>query len=146
LDYSPIRLQVIDEADRLLAQSFQGWLAQVLAATGPSSAQASIPNPVISSNYLMDFMTPDALAPTFSNSLSSNISSFFLEPKESSCQKLLFSATLTSDPGKITSLNLRNPKYFIVQGRAEKDADADLLDVVMEKFTMPETLKVRPVA
>ena len=94
----------------------------------------------------MDFMTPDGLAPTLNNSLSSNISSFFLEPKESSCQKLLFSATLTSDPGKITSLNLRNPKYFIVQGSAEKNSDTDLLNVVMEKFTMPDTLKVRPLA
>ncbi|KAF5326822.1 hypothetical protein D9619_004453 [Psilocybe cf. subviscida] len=141
LSLQHLRFLVIDEADRLLAQSFQGWLAQVLAATHPGSAKAIVSDSVTSSNSLMDFMTPDGLAPTFSDGFPSNISSFFLEPKESSCQKLLFSATLTSDPGKITSLNLRKPKYFIVQGRTDKDSDSDLLDVVMEKFTMPETLK-----
>ena len=33
-----MRPQVIDEADRLLAQSFQGWLSTVLAATTQSNA------------------------------------------------------------------------------------------------------------
>lgn len=67
------------------------------------------------------------------------------EKRESSCQKLLFSATLTRDPAKIAALNLREPKYFVVQGQrvAEKGEQEGVLDFVMEKFSMPATLTVR---
>lgn len=80
-----------------------------------------------------------------------------LEKKHPSCQKLLFSATLSSfarDPGKIATLELRKPKYFIVQtARAstssvgdkigdEAEAEGAVMDIVTEKFTMPATLKV----
>lgn len=68
-----------------------------------------------------------------------DIPTFYMERKESSCQKLLFSATLTRDPGKIAALDLRDPKYFIVQGNK---GDSEPVNLVMEKFTMPATLKV----
>ena len=62
------------------------------------------------------------------------------EPRHSSCQKLLFSATLTSDPGKIASLGLRDPKYFIVR---ETTTDAmSSHHVVPENFSMPANLTV----
>jgi ATP-dependent RNA helicase DDX51/DBP6 len=54
----------------------------------------------------------------------------------------LFSATLTRDPGKISALELRNPKYFIVQGSEKETVGREVLDVVIEKFSMPSTLKV----
>jgi ATP-dependent RNA helicase DDX51/DBP6 len=50
---------------------------------------------------------------------------------------LLFSATLTRDPGKVAALELRDPKYFVVQNPAKGSSD-----VVMEKFSMPATLTV----
>ena len=62
------------------------------------------------------------------------------EPKHSSCQKLLFSATLTSDPGKIALLGLRNPKYFVVRETVTGAADDRL--VVSESFSMPTNLTV----
>ena len=72
------------------------------------------------------------------------IPSFPLETKQSSCQKLLFSATLTRDPGKIVALRLRNTKYFIVQGSKKgSGTGGGVLDIVMEKFSMPSTLTVR---
>lgn len=62
------------------------------------------------------------------------------EPMHSSCQKLLFSATLTSDPGKIASLGLRDPKYFVVR---EIVSDAtDTHHAVSENFSMPTNLTV----
>ena len=67
------------------------------------------------------------------------------EKRESSCQKLLFSATLTRDPAKIAALNLREPKYFVVQGQGkggEKGGEG-VLDFVMERYSMPATLSVR---
>ncbi|KAL0954606.1 hypothetical protein HGRIS_003566 [Hohenbuehelia grisea] len=140
-----LRFLVIDEADRLLAQSFQDWLAQVLAATRPPQrALSERPPRGPASDAPRDFVasTPDSLAPAFLHLLSiPDIPCFLTEKKESSCQKLLFSATLTRDPGKIAALDLRNPKYFVVQGaRSTDEEDASMLDVAMEKFTMPESL------
>ncbi|KAK0204766.1 DEAD-domain-containing protein [Desarmillaria ectypa] len=138
-----LRYLVIDEADRLLAQSFQDWLAQVLLATRPSkSVRGNLPD-------MLDFDTPapipyhNAIAPAFHPFHSSILDgpNYVYEPKETSCQKLLFSATLTRDPSKIAVLELRDPKYFVVHSsRPGKDASSGLLDMVMEQFTMPESL------
>lgn len=62
------------------------------------------------------------------------------EPRHSSCQKLLLSATLTSDPGKIASLGLRDPKYFIV--RETTALAVEVRHVVLEGFSMPANLTV----
>jgi ATP-dependent RNA helicase DDX51/DBP6 len=53
----------------------------------------------------------------------------------SSCQKLLFSATLTHDPSKIVPLGLRDPRYFVVGERADIGAEE-------ESFAFPATLSV----
>ena len=66
-----------------------------------------------------------------------------IEKREISCQKLLFSATMTRDPGKVAALELRDPKYFIVQERKIRADESGVLGLVMEKFSMPTTLKVR---
>lgn len=58
----------------------------------------------------------------------------------SPCQKLLFSATLTSDPGKIASLGLRDPKYFIVRETVAGVADGHR--AVSGNFGMPAGLVV----
>ncbi|KZT07643.1 DEAD-domain-containing protein [Laetiporus sulphureus 93-53] len=154
-----LRFLVIDEADRLLAQSFQDWLAQVLAATQPPPLPAPSPSPnppdlsllaspSLSSTDPSSFPLPraDALAPAFLHLLDGvpYVRTDVDERRESSCQKLLFSATLTRDPAKIAALGLREPKYFIVQGRKgegeEEEEEAGVLDTVMEKFSMPATL------
>ena len=147
--------QVIDEADRLLAQSFQNWLAQVLAATrlcGNMTAQ----NPLSPSfthdddnlnpkqTFPLNDVIPDGVAPTLTTCLPFSVVPVAnMEHKMTSCQKLLFSATLTRDPSKIAALDLRDPKYFIVQGSDESGSETQILDVVMEKFSMPSTLIVR---
>ena len=93
--------------------------------------------------------TPDGLAPAFLHTVHGvpHVWTGLDEPKETSCQKLLFSATLTRDPSKIGALNLRDPKYFVVQG-SSRDAvtqEEGVLDLVMEKFNMPATLSVSDV-
>ena len=97
------------------------------------------PKPTFPLNDLL----PDGVAPILTTSLPfSVVPVAHLEHKMSSCQKLLFSATLTRDPGKIAALDLRDPKYFIVQGSDQSDSETQILDVVMEKFSMPSTLIV----
>lgn len=133
--------QVIDEADRLLTQSFQDWLALVLAATRPLQNPNKLsPLPCVNGDT-DSYPYPDAMAPAFIH-FSSEIPNFhtaFDEQKHPSCQKLLFSATLTRDPGKISALDLKNPKYFVVQSENASDANNTL---ATENFSMPATLTV----
>ncbi|TCD64285.1 ATP-dependent RNA helicase dbp6 [Steccherinum ochraceum] len=135
-----LRYLVIDEADRLLAQSFQDWLVQVLAATRPTAISDVL---VMTPPSLVDVPAADALAPAHRHLLRgvSHIHTDLDEKTEPTCQKLLFSATLTRDPAKIASLHLNNPRYLIVQSTSEKASPDDgVLNLVMEKFTMPASL------
>jgi ATP-dependent RNA helicase DDX51/DBP6 len=131
---------VIDEADRLLAQSFQDWLAQVLAATRPPPRQ---PHKEAATKVTMAApVHPDVAAPAFLHLHQDviDVRTDFDERKESSCQKLLFSATLTRDPGKLAALDLREPKYFIIQDKTPNESKPSL---TLEVFNMPPTLTVR---
>lgn len=137
--------QVIDEADRLLAQSFQDWLVQVLAATRPPKPVEELAETVSTLSLTSSIPCHDAVAPAFHHVRAIEGSSYVPEKKQTSCQKLLFSATLTRDPGKIAALELREPKYFVVQGiskNTNNDMAPGVSDVVMEKFSMPATLSV----
>lgn len=145
-------VQVVDEADRLLTQSFQDWLKEILTAIrAPPSALLQIQGDTQITLVDEDdgqWLIPhhDALAPTHLNQAAYNgrtvFTSDFDEPIYSSCQKLLFSATLTSNPSKIAELNLRDAKWFMVKENLEKDAGvAPFLD---EAFELPPGLRVRP--
>src|SRR6266404_3978572 len=136
-----LRFLVIDEADRLLAQLFQNWLAQSLAAIRPpaySEADIEPEERTTSLSY------PDALSPAFLHLLRGRpvVRTDLDEKRESSCQKLLFSATLMNDPGRIAALELRNPRYVVVQSSGGSQ-ESGVLGVAMERFSMPATLKVR---
>jgi ATP-dependent RNA helicase DDX51/DBP6 len=143
-----VRIQVVDEADRLLTQSFQDWLKQVLAAIHPPPSallQIHEKAPTALDDDRWRIPHHDALAPTHLIRTAHNgnvvFTSDFDEPIYSSCQKMLFSATLTSNPSKIAELNLRDAKWFVVKGTSEEDVDvAPLLD---EGFELPLGLRVR---
>jgi ATP-dependent RNA helicase DDX51/DBP6 len=137
-----LRFLVIDEADRLLAQSFQDWLTQVLAATRPP---AQVEAGAVPEEAPVPF--PDTLSPSFLHLLRGGpaVHTDLDEKRESSCQKLLFSATLMNDPGRIAALELRNPHYVVVQS-SDENQESGILDVVVEKFSMPATLKVRDIS
>jgi ATP-dependent RNA helicase DDX51/DBP6 len=93
IDLKSLRYLVIDEADRLLNQSFQNW-ANVLIG--------KLQSPV-------------------------NIASSWRVP----VQKLIFSATLTTDSGKLSRLNFQNPRLIIVNQEKK---------LVNELFNVPLTL------
>jgi len=133
-----LRFLVIDEADRLLAQSFQDWLTQVLAATRPPAHMEGGAAPWKEE----PIPYPDALSPAFLHLLRGGPAVYTDqdEKRESSCQKLLFSATLMNDPGRIAALELRNPRYVVVQSSSDSQ-EKGVLGVAMEKFSMPTTLK-----
>jgi ATP-dependent RNA helicase DDX51/DBP6 len=141
--------QVVDEADRLLTQSFQDWLKQILGAIRPppASLRTHEEAPVTKLDDDVDqWLVPhhDALDPAHLAQTACIagpiLTSDFDEPLHSSCQKLLFSATLTSNPSKIAELTLRDAKWFVVKGKSEEDVEAaPLLD---EGFELPPGLRV----
>ncbi|CAO3680052.1 unnamed protein product [Rhizopus microsporus] len=126
-----VRFLVVDEADRLLNQSFNDWLNRILQATKPDGSQQVPP---------LDFKTDkdgmvlsDAIAPTFLESFHSFPKTELDHPKVPSIQKLLFSATLTKNPAKIAGLHLIDPEYISVQ-HDDEEATAN-------EYVTPEGLK-----
>ena len=89
LSLSDLNFLVLDEADRLLMQSYQDWLNKVLIASNsnrPTSTKQRVTHEEMN--------------------LTENT-----EKKTRVC-KFLFSATLTHNPSKIAELNLYNPVFF----------------------------------
>ena len=97
-----LRFLVIDEADRLLGQSFQEWVSTLLDALephGPSDRLCAPPRLWTESDT---WARDDIQVP------------------QPSVQKLLFSATLSRDPAKISALRLRDPQFIRVRDGAEQ--------------------------
>ncbi|KAH0833243.1 DEAD-domain-containing protein [Lanmaoa asiatica] len=115
-----LRFLVIDEADRLLSQSFQDWLAQVLTAIHWRPSQnISLASKSSSEDTCLP-LDCDSVAPACLDFDHYGYCQVDVgERRGFSCQKLLFSATLTRDPGKLASLGLRDPKYFVVRSQSE---------------------------
>ncbi|KAJ2162153.1 ATP-dependent RNA helicase dbp6 [Coemansia sp. RSA 552] len=113
---------VMDEADRLLGDAFQEWLPKVQssieAASGSASSGASVgrvpgPDACTQRRLGMDAGLLDRPAPRI--------------------QKLLFSATLTQNPAKISRLKLVRPLYISVANTAASDGEG--------AFVFPSALK-----
>ncbi|KAJ1972780.1 ATP-dependent RNA helicase dbp6 [Dimargaris xerosporica] len=129
---------VIDEADRLLGQNYQDWLVKVLDAT--ESLSSPSPWPSESSQVTRNaFGMPlhDALshpARTVANPW------LFTRPPPR-MQKLLFSATLTTDPAQIASLRLVDPHHISVRDTETPAlATGDAAAMMDEQYTLPSTL------
>ncbi|KAI8605394.1 P-loop containing nucleoside triphosphate hydrolase protein [Dissophora ornata] len=120
-----LRFLVIDEADRLLNQSFQDWLYHILTAIHPSPERRLL--------GADGFPIHDAVAPGFLSSFFQLPESDVEDPKALSVQKLLFSATLTRNPAKIASLQLSDPQYVAVQEGGQDGDDK-------QKYTTPAGL------
>ncbi|CAG8482841.1 12832_t:CDS:10 [Funneliformis caledonium] len=131
-----LRFLIIDEADRLLNQSYQDWLIHILKSTQQI-------NGVESGKDTIGFNLDDSIGASFNNddAISSSIMGALFnlpkmdasETKVSAIQKLLFSATLTRNPAKIASLRLVKPQYISVQSLHKDEGET--------KYTLPTTLK-----
>ncbi|KAL0084475.1 P-loop containing nucleoside triphosphate hydrolase protein [Phycomyces blakesleeanus] len=125
-----LRFLVIDEADRLLNQSFQDWLNQVLQATRPGDPSQE---PLEFKTNTYGVPEADAIAPSYLRS-HYNLPKTDLDlTKAPAIQKLLFSATLTKDPAKIAGLHLTDPEYISVQVIGD--------DSTRPEYTTPAGLK-----
>lgn len=82
---SSLRFLVVDEADRLLRQSYQGWLQKLLSVVSPTSSRSH--NRATTTNLAVNATTDKRLI------------------------KFIVSATLTRDPSKLERLQLHSPRY-----------------------------------
>ena len=142
-----LRVLVVDEADRLMAQSYQGWVASVLSAS--RSVQNILPSRVLKSCLGINGGTDELF---FDSSVlperqyDGSDSGRTLRVLSGSLRKLLFSATLTDEPDKMVNLNLVNPRFISLQRTANKnDSDSDGSDANENedktyKFQVPQGL------
>ncbi|KAJ1982814.1 ATP-dependent RNA helicase dbp6 [Dimargaris verticillata] len=130
---------VIDEADRLLGQNYQDWLVKVLDATESSSS------PMLSQPTESSQVTRNAFGMPVHDALSHPARTvanpwLFTRPPPR-MQKLLFSATLTTDPAQIASLRLVDPHYISVRDTEMPTPLAGEAAATMdEQYTLPPTL------
>ena len=108
---------VIDEADRLLDESFQQWIDVVLPG--------------------LEYLPPlDPIQVRFSNT-------FHLRRRRE-VRKIILSATMTRDISKLTALKLRRPRLVVLEGQAqEKPETQDNMEMIeaAERVELPTTLQ-----
>ncbi|KAJ1032443.1 hypothetical protein NDA16_000467 [Ustilago loliicola] len=142
-----LRFLVIDEADRLLNQSFQEWLRRVLAATQGKVGDASggqKGGATASLQQQGSAQAPYELLSGTASGLGGAAWSTLQEEAVPSVQKLLFSATLTRDPSKIAALGLRNPHYITVQdshSAGDEESGRPNGGQQHERFSLPHSLR-----
>ena len=113
---------VVDEADRLLNESFQEWVETVMPALQKESADDE----------------------KLSNEL---LRSMRMQPPARVIQKIILTATFSTDISKLNSLQLRNPKLVIVGdkhtfeggefGQNEQDNTLLSLPPTLEEYMVP---------
>ncbi|BCS18562.1 putative ATP-dependent RNA helicase DBP6 [Aspergillus puulaauensis] len=116
---------VIDEADRLLNESFQEWVDVVMHSLDARKGSGAFGS---SGQFLSSLGLP-------------------LQTKEP--RKVILSATMTRDISKLNSLRLTNPQLVVV-GASDQAPTGDIESGVIahsdDKFSLPTTLKEYSVA
>ena len=159
LDHTPgftlqhLRFLVVDEADRLLSQSYHKWIDRVIDATNQASVTAwktMIDGKLPPLHTICDLNAHTSLEPiTWRRGGSSgdddaidhiNTNESYTASKvcqQIQLRKFLVSATLTRDPQKLAALRLINPKHFNVhQLTTARGAEGN-----SNKYSMPPTLQ-----
>ncbi|PUU73981.1 P-loop containing nucleoside triphosphate hydrolase protein [Tuber borchii] len=116
---------VIDEADRLLAQSFQEWVSTLIGEIERVDASAQ------------------------ESKLSSILEDLGIrrKPPGGKVRKVVLSATMTRDAGKLSDLKLRKPSMIAVESEPlpipndNTKANREEQDLPDETFTLPPTLQ-----
>ena len=127
-----LRFLVIDEADRLVNQTYQNWIHRVIEASsvGPQQLFSNLHN-----STRLDPVTwrRDQGDLDLSKDNVTQIDRRVCRPVQ--LRKLLFSATLTKDPRKLASLGLVNPKHFDAHHLKNQRTS------VKASYSLPESLK-----
>lgn len=96
-----LRFLVLDEADRLLENAYHSWVRTIVRSTHDGGLTTSIPESESATNALKGSDDPKE----------------WLFTRKRPLQRLLFSATMTDNPGKLALLGILNPIVIKVGGR-----------------------------
>lgn len=144
LSMSDLRYLVIDEADRIFEQSYHNWLSHVIGAmqrpplinpTASAIASSSIPflfPSLFCSLPKLSMRSTRTSSSTFSSS--ATVADLF--PPKQPLQKLLFSATLSLDPEKLSLLRLNNPKLYSVSPVTGENVGDAVLPSTLSEYTL----------
>lgn len=131
-----LRFLVIDEADRLLSQSYHGWIGRVFESTQSAARTIAMNKDQKASKIVVDPITwrlPDG-AISASTMMGGGPANTLCRPVQ--LRKLLYSATLTKDPQKLAALKLVNPKHFNAHHLTDEGRHSSTA-----LYSMPELLK-----
>lgn len=163
LDHTPgftlqhLRFLVVDEADRLLSQSYHKWIDRVIDATNQASVAAwkniidgKLP-PLQSTNTYLEPITWRRGGSSGDDTVD-QINTNEANTASKVCQqiqlrKFLVSATLTRDPQKLASLRLINPKHFNVHQittRGEANSNKYSMPATLEEYVVECTAEQKP--
>ncbi|TGZ84982.1 DEAD-domain-containing protein [Ascodesmis nigricans] len=118
-----LRWLVVDEADRLLAQSFQEWVSVVIGGIEAAKMAAEEKNAVVGGVDVRDLG---------------------LRPMKMDVRKVVLSATMTRDVGKLAELQLREPALVVVEASGQgENGEVERGDGAMaeESYTLPTSLR-----
>lgn len=134
-----LRFLVIDEADRLLNQSYQGWIGRVCRAANIKSdprfqESFQCQNLLLESeDYTSIAIDPITWRKDESNALAPSI------PRAVPLRKLLFSATLTKDPQKLAACGLVHPKHYDARHLVADEVTSS--NHLQQHYSLPELLE-----
>ncbi|XP_048588349.1 ATP-dependent RNA helicase DDX51-like [Nematostella vectensis] len=121
-----LRFLVIDEADRLLDQSYNNWLSKVIHAAQESVNTLPLND---SSSFMFQLGTK--------RKHHRHITAASYSKIQVPLQKLLFSATMTHSPEKLAALQLYNPMLFAVSNTPEMSAENDEDAAGTSRYSLP---------
>jgi ATP-dependent RNA helicase DDX51/DBP6 len=140
-----LRFLVIDEADRLVSQSYHSFIGRVMESVNATSLKTwnQIKSGEELDNRPITWRRPTDSAATSASSVYSRVC------QRVQLRKLLFSATMTKDPQKLASLGLVNPKYYDAHhlkagGGTGSTSQRYTMPVGLSEFTVECTAEQKP--
>ena len=159
-----LRFCVIDEADRLVNQSYHNWIGRVIASAnaasieawhqissaGPNETPLTLKLAQDRNSFVLDPITwrrggTAGDASDFTNDDGGDsVVAAVCQPAQ--LRKLLFSATLTKDPQKLASLGLVNPKHFDAHHLSSEKGSSQRYSMppVLSEYTVECTAEQKP--
>jgi ATP-dependent RNA helicase DDX51/DBP6 len=138
-----LRFLVIDEADRLVSQSYHSFIGRIVESVNATSQKAwsQIESGEELENRPITWRQPP-------DSAIATSSVFYRVCQRVQLRKLLFSATMTKDPQKLASLGLINPKFYdahhLKAGAGRGSSQRYTMPVGLSEYTVECTAEQKP--
>lgn len=129
-----LRFLVLDEADRLLGNAYHFWVKSLIESTKGIEVSEFI-------NKTDDYATMNdessSLGKRIRGADTDKVIDGLGDSNKHQLQRLLFSATLSANPGKLALLGITNP--IILKVRTNQDEDRQVVEDT--EYSLPPTLK-----